>query len=74
MSRRLTRRQALAASAASLGYLYTAPAFAAEKIAGANEKLTVAGQIAAQREEAMAHPFGGPPRPDKDAAEPATAD
>jgi predicted dehydrogenase len=43
MSRRLTRRQALAASAASLGYLYTAPAFAAEKIAGANEKLTVAG-------------------------------
>jgi predicted dehydrogenase len=43
MGRRLTRRQALAASAASLGYLYTAPAFAAAKIAGANEKLTVAG-------------------------------
>src|SRR6185437_14154946 len=43
MSRRLTRRQALAASAASLGYLYTAPAFAAEKIAGANGKLYVAG-------------------------------
>jgi predicted dehydrogenase len=43
MSRRVTRRQALAASAASLGYLYTAPAFAAAKIAGANEKLCVAG-------------------------------
>jgi len=43
MSRRLTRRQALAASAASLGYLYTAPAFAAERIAGANEKLYFAG-------------------------------
>ena len=43
MSRRITRRQALAASAASLGYLYTAPAFAAAKIAGANGKLTVAG-------------------------------
>ena len=27
MSRRVTRRQALAASAASLGYLYTSPAF-----------------------------------------------
>jgi len=29
MSRRFTRRQALAASAASLGYLYTAPASSA---------------------------------------------
>jgi len=28
----------------------------------AAEKLTVAGQVAAQRQEAMAHPFGGPPR------------
>jgi len=43
MSRRFTRRQALAASAASLGYLYTAPASSAEKVAGANEKLRVAG-------------------------------
>lgn len=43
MTRRITRRQALAASAASLGYLYTAPAFSAEKVAGANEKLHVAG-------------------------------
>jgi len=43
MSRRITRRQALAASAASLGYLYTAPAFSAEKIAGANGKLYVVG-------------------------------
>src|SRR6185312_2893643 len=43
MSRRLTRRQALGASAASLGYMYTAPAFAAEKIAGANGKLYFAG-------------------------------
>jgi predicted dehydrogenase len=43
MSRRFTRRQALAASAASLGYLYTSPAFATTRIAGANEKLYVAG-------------------------------
>jgi predicted dehydrogenase len=43
MSRRITRRQALAASAASLGYLYTAPAFSAEKIAGANGKIYVVG-------------------------------
>ena len=43
MSRRVTRRQAIAASAASLGYLYTAPSFAAAKIVGANEKLYVAG-------------------------------
>ena len=43
MSRRVTRRQALAASAASLGYLYTSPAFSAERIADANAKLRVAG-------------------------------
>jgi predicted dehydrogenase len=43
MTGRMTRRQALAASAASLGYFYTAPAFAAEKIEGANGKLYFAG-------------------------------
>ena len=43
MSRRITRRQALAASAAGLGYFYTAPSFAAAKIAGANGKLCVVG-------------------------------
>ena len=43
MSRRVTRRQAIAASAASLGYLYTSPAFSAERIADANERLRVAG-------------------------------
>jgi predicted dehydrogenase len=43
MARRLNRRQMLAASAASLGYFHLAPAFSAAKIAGANEKLTVAG-------------------------------
>ncbi|MFO0804195.1 MAG: Gfo/Idh/MocA family oxidoreductase [Gemmataceae bacterium] len=43
MSRRVTRRQALAASAASLGYLYTSPAFSTARIADANEKLHVAG-------------------------------
>ena len=43
MSRRVTRRQALAASTASLGYLYTSPAFSAERIADANERLRVAG-------------------------------
>jgi predicted dehydrogenase len=43
MSRRVTRRQALAASAASLGYLYTSPAFSTARIADANEKLRVAG-------------------------------
>jgi len=43
MSRRVTRRQALAASAASLGYLYTGPALSAARIEGANEKLRVAG-------------------------------
>lgn len=40
-SRRITRRQALAASAASLGYLYTAPTSA--RPAGANDRLRVAG-------------------------------
>ena len=43
MARRITRRQMLAASAASLGYLHLAPAFSAARIKGANEKLTVAG-------------------------------
>lgn len=43
MSRRVTRRQALAASAASLGYLYTSTAISAARIADANEKLRVAG-------------------------------
>ena len=43
MSRRISRRQALAAGAASLGYLYTAPAASAAKIDGANDKLTVIG-------------------------------
>src|SRR5437868_14299671 len=43
MNRRLTRRQALAASAASLGYLYTSPAFSTERIADSNERLKVAG-------------------------------
>jgi predicted dehydrogenase len=33
----------LAASAATLGYFHLAPAFSAAKVAGANEKLTVAG-------------------------------
>ena len=40
-ARRITRRQALAASAAGLGYLYTAPAWA--QPAGANGRLKVAG-------------------------------
>jgi predicted dehydrogenase len=43
MSRRVTRRQALAASAASLGYLYTSTAVSSARIADANEKLRVAG-------------------------------
>ncbi len=41
MSRRITRRRALAASAAGLGYLYTAPATA--QPAGANARLKVVG-------------------------------
>lgn len=40
-TRRITRRQALAASAAGLGYLYTAPAWA--RPAGANDRIKVAG-------------------------------
>lgn len=43
MTRRITRRQALAAGAASLGYFYSAPSFAAARIQGANGKLSVAG-------------------------------
>src|SRR6516165_6005745 len=43
MNRRITRRQALAAGVASLGYFYTAPAFAAAAIGGANGKLYFAG-------------------------------
>jgi predicted dehydrogenase len=43
MTRRLTRRQVLAAGAAALGYFYTAPAFAADKIVGANGKVHFAG-------------------------------
>jgi predicted dehydrogenase len=43
MSRRITRRQALAASAASLGYLYTAPAASAARVYRANDKLRVGG-------------------------------
>lgn len=41
MSRRITRRRALAASAAGLGYLYTAPATA--QPAGSNARLKVVG-------------------------------
>src|SRR5580698_5624340 len=43
MAKRITRRQMLAASAASLGYFQLAPALSAAKIVGANGKLTVAG-------------------------------
>jgi predicted dehydrogenase len=43
MSKRITRRQMLAASAASLGYFQLAPAVSASKVVGANGKLTVAG-------------------------------
>src|SRR5579872_2115328 len=43
MSKRITRRQMLAASAASIGYFHIAPAISAAKVAGANGKLTVAG-------------------------------
>ncbi len=43
MSRRITRRQALAASAATLGYLHLAPAVSAKRVFRANEKLRVAG-------------------------------
>jgi predicted dehydrogenase len=43
MTRRLTRRQMLAASAASLGYLHLAPAVSQARVYRANEKLRVAG-------------------------------
>jgi predicted dehydrogenase len=43
MARRLTRRQVLGASAASLGYLLTAPAVSQARVFRANEKLRVAG-------------------------------
>jgi predicted dehydrogenase len=43
MARRITRRQALAASAASLGYLHLAPAVSVARAYRANEKLRVAG-------------------------------
>ncbi|HEV3440705.1 MAG TPA: Gfo/Idh/MocA family oxidoreductase [Gemmata sp.] len=43
MAQRISRRQMLAASAASLGYFHLAPALSAAKVAGANGKLTVAG-------------------------------
>jgi predicted dehydrogenase len=43
MARRLNRRQMLGASAASLGYLYTAPAVSAARVFRANDKLRVAG-------------------------------
>jgi len=43
MATRLTRRQMLAASAATLGYLHLAPAVSSARIYRANEKLHVAG-------------------------------
>ena len=43
MSKQISRRQMLAASAASLGYFHLAPAFSAARVLGANDKLTVAG-------------------------------
>ncbi len=43
MARRLTRRQMLTASAASLGYLHLAPAFSQARVFQANGKLRVAG-------------------------------
>ena len=43
MTSRLTRRQMLAASAATLGYFQLAPARSAARLLGANDKLTVAG-------------------------------
>ena len=43
MARRIDRRQALAASAASLGYFHLAPAVSAARASRANEKLRVAG-------------------------------
>jgi predicted dehydrogenase len=43
MARRITRRQMLAASAASLGYFHLGPAFSAAKIKDANGKVYFAG-------------------------------
>jgi predicted dehydrogenase len=43
MTRRLNRRQMLAASAASLGYFHLGPAYSAAKIRGANGKVYFAG-------------------------------
>jgi predicted dehydrogenase len=43
MARRITRRQALATGAASLGYFLSAPSFSAARVQGSNEKLRVAG-------------------------------
>ncbi len=43
MARRITRRQALATGAASVGYLYTASSVSAVRIHGAADKLRVAG-------------------------------
>lgn len=43
MTRRLNRRDVLAASAASLGYLYLGPAYSAAKIRNANGKVYFAG-------------------------------
>ncbi len=43
MARRISRRQMLAASAASLGYLHLAPAFSQARVFQSNERLRVAG-------------------------------
>lgn len=43
MARKLTRRQMLGATAASLGYLHLGPAFSVARIQGSNDKLRVAG-------------------------------
>ena len=43
MARRITRRQALASSAAALGYLHLAPAVSQARIFRANDRLRVAG-------------------------------
>ncbi|HET6576362.1 MAG TPA: Gfo/Idh/MocA family oxidoreductase [Fimbriiglobus sp.] len=43
MSSRLNRREFVAGTAASLGYLFTGPAFSVARAAGANDRLRVAG-------------------------------
>src|SRR5262245_42674408 len=43
MTRRISRREMLAASAASLGYFHLAPALSAARVQGSNGKLRVAG-------------------------------